>query len=68
MKVWFLVLSLAGGVGESEQQIVIPMPTQNTCEVIVELDNPPTLSRMYLPDGTSELREILERKCKSGIL
>lgn len=68
MTVWFLVLILAGDPGAIEQQIVIPMPTKHTCDVIVELDNPPTLSRMYFPNDTSELRDILVRKCESGIL
>lgn len=68
MTVWFLALILAGGPGEIEQHIVISMPNKHTCETIVELDDPPTLSRMHFPNDKSELREILERKCISGIL
>jgi hypothetical protein len=68
MTVWFLVLILAGGPGAIEQKIVIPMPTKHACTTLLELEDIPTLSRMYYPNKRSELRDIRERKCESGIL
>ena len=68
MKVWFLVVILAGDPGAIEQKIVIPMPTQRVCENVLEVQDVPTLSRMYYPNKRTELRDILKRECRAGTL
>lgn len=68
MQVWFLVLILAAGPGAIEQKIVVPMPTKATCENVLEVQDVPTLSRVYYPNHRSELRDILKRECRAGTL
>ena len=66
MKIWFLVLILAAGPGAIEQKIVVPMPTKRVCEDVLEVQDVPTLSRVYYSNEPSELRDILKRECKYG--
>jgi len=68
MQIWYLVLILAGGPGALDQKIVIPMPTERVCEDVLEVQDVPTLSRMYFPDDRSELRDILKRECRAATL
>jgi hypothetical protein len=68
MTVWFLVVILAAGPGTIEQQIVVPMPTKHACETVLELEDIPTLSRVYYPNKDSELRDIRKRECRSATL
>lgn len=68
MKVWFLVVVLAAGPGAIEQKIVVPMPTKHACENVLEVQDFPTLSRVYYPDDRTEMRDIRKRECKFGTL
>ena len=68
MKIWFLVLILAAGPGAIEQKIVIPMPTKRVCENVLEVQDVPTLSRVYYSNKSSELRDILKRECRATTL
>ena len=68
MQIWYLVLILAGDPGALDQKIVIPMPTERVCEDVLEVQDVPTLSRMYFPDDRSELRDILKRECRAATL
>ncbi len=68
MQVWFLVLILAGDPGAIEQKIVIPMPTKATCDTVLQLEDIPTLSRMYYPNQRTELRDIRKRECRAWTL
>lgn len=68
MKIWFLVLILAAGPGAIEQKIVVPMPNKRVCEDVLEVQDVPTLSRVYYSNEPSELRDILKRECRAGIL
>ena len=68
MQVWFLVLILAAGPGAIEQKVVVPMPTKHACETVLELEDIPTLSRVYYPNQRTELRDIRKRECRAGTL
>lgn len=68
MQIWFLVLILAAGPSAIEQKIVIPMPTKRVCENVLEVQDVPTLSRVYYSNKSSELRDILKRECRATTL